>query len=230
MVGGGREHPRQTHLVDPGVVGGQRGLDRDRGDAGKRVEQGDQAGVAGQHHAGAALGDQRQVAGELDGVAEALLGVHQDGASGRIVAGPDRARQVDEVVAVAVVPLAPLVFGETAGEVAGQQGGDREVPVRLGQGGLEGDGGLAGGDRVGQAAARGQDEAEADMRLGQCGVESDRAVDGGLGRGQLVQVGEGVAQVEVGGGVGGICEDRGAQGRDGCGGVAQHAEGGAAQE
>jgi len=53
------------------------------------------------------------------------------------------------------MPLAPLVFGEAAGEIAGQQRRGREVPMRLDQIGLQHQGGLARCHRRREIAARG---------------------------------------------------------------------------
>ena len=99
---------------------------------GNCCQQRDQRPLARQHHARAAGDDQRQIAGKLDGVAKALLGVHQDCAALRITAIPLRPRQIDKVAAETIVPLAPFIFAEAEIEISGEQRRDGLVPVRLG--------------------------------------------------------------------------------------------------
>ena len=147
-VGRRREHARQAHLVDPEIVGGKaRALVHRRVQARRAAQQWDQRRIAGKRHSPAAGRDQREIAAELDGVAEALLGLNQHVEAIHRLAVPNAAGQVDEVAAEAVVTLAPFVFAKPSGVVAGEQRRGREVPVRLGEIRRLGDRRLAGGAR-----------------------------------------------------------------------------------
>jgi len=182
-------------LVHPDVIGRQRAV-TEHGHARELAQQGAQRRGAAQGHPGAACGQQRQVACELDRVAEPLLGEHEDVAAVERLALPVRARQRRERVREAA--LAPLVARPALLEAAGEQAGDALVPMRGGEVGPQVDGALAGSDGLGGGAALAEDVAQADMRLHQHRVETDRLAQRGLGGLGAVQVGQGVAEVGVG--------------------------------
>ena len=162
-------------------------------------------GISGRSHAStgtpAARRDQRQIAGELDGVAEPLFGVHQDGSARRIAAIPLRSGQIDEVAAEPVMPLAPLVLAEAEGEVARPAARPPPGSSAPGRSRAAARWRLRSGDGLIKPPARGQHEAQAGMRLHQRRCQTDRLPAVALRIVQSIEVGAGVAEIEQRGGI-----------------------------
>ncbi len=142
------KYARQTHLVDPAIVMRQRRVLRHDRHTGHAGQQRDQRLLAREHRMPPACRDQRQITGELNRVAETLLGVHQHGQPGGVAAIPLRSGQIDEVAPEPVMALPPFVFPKAKLEVPGQQCRHRLVPVGLGEIRTQRDGRLAGANRL----------------------------------------------------------------------------------
>ena len=136
---------RQTQQRQVGVK--LRHVDRpglaELGNARQRGKQRHQVGPADQDEFPTALGRQRQVARELDGVAGALFGMDEQGLSGIGTPVPSGMRAL-EGRKLPGLP-APLVLGKAARVVAQLQQGQAQVEVRLGIVGLQRNGALVGG-------------------------------------------------------------------------------------
>ena len=103
--------------------------------AGHGVKQLNQRRLTFQNDARSLGGDALYEAHELEAVACALLGVHEQGASGEGLARPKRRR---EWACRVVRPApAPFVFGEAGGVIALQEQGESQGPMGLGKVGLE---------------------------------------------------------------------------------------------
>ena len=202
----------------------------DFGEAGHGAEQGDQRRGAGHDDADAPIGEERDVAGELDGVAEALLGHHQEGLPGDVVAAPLGAGDGGEVGGEHRVPPAPFVVGEARGVVAGEEVGGAAVPVGAGEIGAQRDGGGAGGDGVRGVSLGGEDEAEAGRGLGDGGVGCHGGANFALAAGEVVEIDQGIAQGQARLGMGGGEVDGAFEGGAGVSEALKRAFGGAAGE
>jgi hypothetical protein len=130
----GAERERQRHQRTLHVECGQPLAARDDVDAGHAGDERDQRPAHLEHELAAARRDQRDVAQELDGVAEALLGMQQDGLAGERLAAPLRLREIARRQ-VADAP-ARLVFFPAGREVAALEQHDPLARDRLGVVGL----------------------------------------------------------------------------------------------
>src|SRR2546423_908604 len=97
--------------------------------------------------------EEGEIAGELEDVAEALLGEDEERAARKSVAGPEGfAGNVGvDGGQVAGFP-APFVFAEAGGVVAGFEESEGEILVRVGDIRREGDCGLERGDGAGEGS------------------------------------------------------------------------------
>ena len=123
------------------VEGRWRGVGGDEGvDVGEGFEEGEEGAWALEDEGGAAGGDFGEAADELDGVAEALLGVDEEGFSAGVFAVPEGGGEGARGDGEAGGFPAPLVFGPSFAEVSVEEEHVGEVVVGFGEIGFEGDG------------------------------------------------------------------------------------------
>ena len=143
-------------------------------------------------------GHERDVAEELERVAEALLGVEENGAAGEGGAVPlGLAEIAAEGEEVAALP-APFVLWPAGGKIATVEEEEGEIAVGIGVVGLEGDGLAIGSGSVVEAGEIAEGVAEVIVSGGVAGVERVGLVVSGEGFVDVALGAEGVAEIEVG--------------------------------
>ena len=144
------ERARQAHQRTVQVEARQLAAARDDGgNARDPGEQRHQVGLDLQDHVGAAPGDQRGIAHELDGVAETLLGVQQHGLAREVLrAGPQRRRERPPALRERGRGPAPFVRCPAGREIAEREPRHGELELRLGEIRPERDRPLQIGDRL----------------------------------------------------------------------------------
>ena len=105
-------------------------------DAGTGSQQPGQAGRTFAEHGADALFDERGEADELDGIAQALFGMQQNGAMWKAISPPERLREMPDAWFHLLGLPAPLVILPALGEIAHQQQSVCQIVVRLGMIGL----------------------------------------------------------------------------------------------
>src|SRR6202011_351938 len=141
-------------------------------------EQRDDRFLDFQDYLAAAGGNQRQVAQELNRVAETLLGMQQDGLAVERLAAPLRLFEIARLQ-VADAP-ARLVFLPAGGEVAAQEVQHALAGERHAVAGIERTGAAEARERLVHAAHVLEREAEVEVRDGEARGERDRPAAGGL--------------------------------------------------
>ena len=131
-----------------------------------------------ENDAGAAGGDQRGVARKLNGIAETLLGMEQDGlAVDRPLSAPLRLDKIAPQAGNVFSPPAPFVFRQAGGKIAHAQQGQRLVDVDVGAIRPQREGAPVAGERFVVAAQLAQRIAALVKRIEVRGIECDRAVE-----------------------------------------------------
>ncbi len=135
-----------------------------------------------EHDRGAAARQQRRIARELDGVAQTLFGMQQDGlARERIFAEPERAAVAAARVGHAGALPAPFVLLEAAAQVAQPEQAQRLIEMGIGIVFLPRDRLAEAVDRVGVAVERLQRAAAIIPGLHMVGGRGEGAIEGGDG-------------------------------------------------
>ena len=96
---------------------------------------------------------QAGVAHELDGRAQPLLGMHEQRATGEVVAGPRRLPERAGRGREARHPPAPLILGEALAKAAEEQQQHRPIAARRGVRGIGGDGSVVHFQRLAVSSA-----------------------------------------------------------------------------
>jgi hypothetical protein len=147
-----------------------------------------------------------KVAEEVEGVAEALLGVEEEGGVGEGLGGLVEPEGLGEgakrVLVVGALP-AGFVFAPAGGEVAALEELKGKIPMAFGVGGAELEGAAEDGFGFG-GVDEGEDFAEAAGGVGVVGMEAESFAEGGDGGGVFKAVTKGDAEVAVGFSEGGI--------------------------
>src|SRR5271170_6587172 len=79
----------------------------------------------------AALGDLRDIADEMDAVAESLLGAEENRAAGEIAAVPDRLAKFGKRRREPFGFPAPFIFSESLGKLPAAKQSQAQIPMRV---------------------------------------------------------------------------------------------------
>ena len=184
---------REQRRLD--VEGGQRGAARhDRRIPLQACEQGRKWRLALEDDCAAALGHQRHIAGELEGVAEALLGIEQNGSAAQWLARPSWLGEAAGRAALLGAP-APFVLGKAPSEISALQIGERAVEMRLRAFRPEAEYGAEALDRLGPPAGSFVYQREVVERVNRVGLEHERLAQGRLGLLEPPQAAQRIADI-----------------------------------
>jgi hypothetical protein len=130
-----------------------------------------------EHDLGTALGDHRNVAGELDRVAEPLLGVEQDRRAVDGLSTPERLRKFQPGRLTIACSPAPLEFPPPFSEISERKPRQRFVPVRIGMVGPQRQRALIGGDGLCMPVEPMEHDATVVVRVDVSGLQRQRPIE-----------------------------------------------------